>query len=112
MTLFCDPGVKWGGESIGGIRISHLSHLATPIVEVQLNESKHRKITYKVYRVEIDVSERFKKAMSAIMSADNIDALERTWKQCNKVYEACDEKQRNELDSAKSEKMEALKNAS
>jgi hypothetical protein len=83
-----------------------------PIKEVQLNESKHRKITYKVYRVEIDVSERFKKAMSAIMAADNIDALERTWKQCGKVYEACDEKQRNELDSAKSEKMEALKNAS
>lgn len=112
MTLFCDPGVKWGGESVGGIRISHLSHLATPIVEVQLNESKHRKITYKVYRVEIDVSERFKKAMASIMKAANIEALEKTWKLCSQVYEACDEKQRNELDSAKSEKMEALKNAS
>jgi hypothetical protein len=78
---------------------------------VLLNESKFRKLTYKVYRVEIDVIERFKQAMWAIMAADNIDALERTWKQCNKVYEACDEKQRNELDSAKSEKMEAFKNA-
>ena len=27
MTLFCDPSVKWGGVAIGGIRISHLSHI-------------------------------------------------------------------------------------
>ena len=79
---------------------------------MQLNESKHKKTTYKVYQITIDVSERFKKAMAAINAASTVEALERTWTQCNKVYEACDEKLRNELDSAKSEKMEALKNAS
>jgi hypothetical protein len=27
MTLFRDPTVKWGGIEIGGIRISHMSHI-------------------------------------------------------------------------------------
>lgn len=27
MTLFCDPKVRWGGMEVGGIRISHMSHL-------------------------------------------------------------------------------------
>lgn len=27
MTLYCDPKVKWGGMEVGGIRISHLSHI-------------------------------------------------------------------------------------
>ena len=27
MTLFCDPEVKFGGVKMGGIRISHLSHI-------------------------------------------------------------------------------------
>ena len=26
-TLYCDPKVKWGGMEVGGIRISHLSHI-------------------------------------------------------------------------------------
>jgi len=27
MTLYCDPDVKFGGLAVGGIRISHLSHI-------------------------------------------------------------------------------------
>lgn len=27
MTLFCDPNVSWAGVKVGGIRISHLSHI-------------------------------------------------------------------------------------
>lgn len=27
MTLYCDPTVKWAGEEVGGLRISHLSHI-------------------------------------------------------------------------------------
>ena len=28
MTLYCDPDVKFGGMAVGGIRISHLSHIS------------------------------------------------------------------------------------
>lgn len=27
MTLFGDPSVKWAGQAVGGIRISHISHI-------------------------------------------------------------------------------------
>ena len=27
LTLFCDPKVKWGGLEVGGIRVSHMSHI-------------------------------------------------------------------------------------
>lgn len=30
LTLYRDPSVKWAGEEVGGIRISHLSHLDKP----------------------------------------------------------------------------------
>ena len=28
VTLYCDPTVQFGGEAVGGTRISHLSHIA------------------------------------------------------------------------------------
>lgn len=27
LTLYCDPTVKWGGMAVGGLRISHMSHI-------------------------------------------------------------------------------------
>lgn len=27
LTIYCDPQVKWGGMEVGGIRISHMSHI-------------------------------------------------------------------------------------
>jgi len=31
MTLYNDPSVTWAGQKVGGIRISHLSHIDEPI---------------------------------------------------------------------------------
>lgn len=31
LTLYCDPKVKWGGMEVGGIRISHMSHIDSAI---------------------------------------------------------------------------------
>lgn len=42
MTLFRDEKVKWAGEEIGGIRVSHLSHIKGE-QKVALQESKHKK---------------------------------------------------------------------
>lgn len=36
ITLFCDPDVKFGGVEVGGIRISHMSHLDGPVKVPQL----------------------------------------------------------------------------
>lgn len=42
MTLFHDPDVKFGGVKVGGIRISHLSHIEQSIA-VSLNSTKGKK---------------------------------------------------------------------
>lgn len=47
-TLYCDPSVKWGGMEVGGIRISHLSHLDRRLV-MALTATKGSK---KVFTVE------------------------------------------------------------
>lgn len=31
MVLFCDDAVKWGGKPVGGVRISHVSHIDKPV---------------------------------------------------------------------------------
>lgn len=31
VTLYCDPSVRFGGVEVGGIRISHLSHITKPL---------------------------------------------------------------------------------
>jgi hypothetical protein len=33
MTLFREPGVKWAGEPVGGIRISHMSHISGELAQ-------------------------------------------------------------------------------
>ncbi len=31
VTLFCDPTVRFGGQEVGGTRISHMSHIDKPL---------------------------------------------------------------------------------
>jgi hypothetical protein len=47
MTLFRDADVKWAGQAIGGIRVSHLSHIKGKL-KVALQESKGKKVLYSV----------------------------------------------------------------
>ena len=47
MTLYRDASVKWAGQAIGGIRVSHLSHIDKPM-QVALAESKGKKTLHKI----------------------------------------------------------------
>lgn len=42
IKLFCDPEVKFGGVKVGGIRISHLSHMDKPL-RVMLSTSRGKR---------------------------------------------------------------------
>ena len=53
MTLFCDPSVKWGGVKVGGIRISHLSHIESDI-SVMLAETKGKKTQVNIKRLKTE----------------------------------------------------------
>lgn len=46
MTLFNDPNVTWAGQKVGGIRISHVSHIDEPIsLSLTANRGKRKPYT-------------------------------------------------------------------
>lgn len=47
MTLYRDPAVKFGGMDVGGIRVSHLSHIDRPL-SVALTVSRGKRQPYTV----------------------------------------------------------------
>lgn len=47
MTLYLDPDVSFGGIKVGGIRISHMSHIAGP-QKMALTSAKARRSPYQV----------------------------------------------------------------
>lgn len=53
MTLFRDEKVKWAGTDVGGIRISHLSHITEPMT-MALSASKGNRKPYTVKPLEIE----------------------------------------------------------
>lgn len=51
MQLFCDPSVKFGGDEVGGIRISHLSHIDKAL-KVSLTATRGKKTLYTVEKLK------------------------------------------------------------
>ena len=47
MTLFRDEKVKWAGEEVGGIRVSHLSHIDKQL-KVALRESEQKSVLHTI----------------------------------------------------------------
>jgi hypothetical protein len=47
MTLYRDPEVRFGGSEVGGIRVSHLSHIAKPL-SVALTVTRGKRAAHRV----------------------------------------------------------------
>jgi hypothetical protein len=77
MTLFNKPDVKFGGIVVGGIRISHLSHIDRDI-QLSLTATKGKKEPLVISRL----LDPFAQVKSAIGSAadQGVDALQAAWK--------------------------------
>lgn len=108
ITLYADGSVKWAGEEVGGIRISHLSHIEKE-VKVLLNQTKGKKHAYIVQPLAIDTASRVATALKAINSAVDVASVEKTWRMCGKVYDAASDEQKLQLESSRDEKLEELK---
>lgn len=50
MTLYCDPEVKFGGVKVGGVRISHLSHIERDL-DLALTATRGRKETVRIRKI-------------------------------------------------------------
>lgn len=54
MTLFCDPSVTFGGAQVGGIRISHISHIESDL-NIALTVSRAQKRAFHVKRLVVEI---------------------------------------------------------
>lgn len=54
LTVFRDPDVKYGGEAVGGVRISHMSGI-TGTTQTSLIVTRGRRSLYTVHPLRIDV---------------------------------------------------------
>lgn len=57
ITLYGDPSVEYGGVAVGGIRISHLSHINTDM-EIMVTPKRGKRIPWKVSKLNIPAQDR------------------------------------------------------
>lgn len=83
VTLYRDPKVKWGGLEIGGIRISHMSHIDRDML-LQLTATKGKRAPHVITPLVVedrptekaDPARKWATAYVArVNSADDMDAL-------------------------------------
>lgn len=73
ITLYCDPKIRWGGLEVGGLRISHMSHLDSQLT-MALTVSRGSKKPYTVKPLVAEAS-----YSDQIRDADSLDALGKVW---------------------------------
>jgi hypothetical protein len=81
MTLYRAPEVKWAGEEVGGIRLSHLSHIAAPL-KVALKESQKKKVLWTVQPLpDAPTTPKPEPLTDAMIAcADDVAQLGKWWK--------------------------------
>lgn len=101
MVVYCDPTVKWGGEDVGGIRISHLSHIEQPCV-VQLNVTRGKKGTWTVAPIGTgDIESRVQKVIHTLGQCDTDEKVAEVMRRAKQVYAEASDEQRARIDAAK-----------
>ena len=53
LTIYCDPDITFGKDRVGGIRISHVSHIDKP-ADILLTVSRGRRTTFTVQPLAAD----------------------------------------------------------
>jgi len=79
MTLYRDPTVKWAGMEVGGIRISHLSHIDSTMT-MALTATKGSRKPFTVKPLLAEVIDRRDWA-AEIQAAADLAGLQAVWKQ-------------------------------
>ena len=120
VTLYSDPKVKWGGLEVGGVRISHMSHIDRPL-SMALTATKGRRADYTVKPLVLQASPpppqepaalTPKEAADMIRQAGNVAELRAVFGEVYKHFPAYDDATRDALtdlkDAVKLELTEAV----
>ena len=70
MTIYNDPTIRFGGAEVGGIRISHLSHIERGL-RVSLTSTKGKKALHEVHPLQIEESPTLAQVLAAIEAASS-----------------------------------------
>ncbi len=85
LTLYRDPAVKWGGMEVGGIRISHMSHLPEPMT-MALTATKGSRKPYTVRPMPVaQVIDPKADWPAKLTAAATLDDLAAVWKSIPKA---------------------------
>lgn len=76
LTLYRNPKVKWGGVEVGGIEVSHMSHIDSPVT-VALTKTKGVKKPHQVKPLAIQNSQPAQQAAPAALTAEEIATISR-----------------------------------
>lgn len=79
LTLFRDPRVRWAGQEVGGVRISHMSDLPKPVINLSLQVTRGKKAPYEIRRLEHQKSNQEKKQTESYpdeLFNENFDRME------------------------------------
>lgn len=82
VRLFCDANVTWGGMKVGGIRISHMTHIERDMV-IALTATKGKKVMATIKPLVMEQAQSaaltLDQARADMQAADTLDALKVVW---------------------------------
>lgn len=81
IELYLDPTVKWGGQAVGGIRISRVSHIDKPVT-VSLTVTRGKRSPWTVQPLADDQTATLEQA---IQRAETLDDLAFVWQAVTKA---------------------------
>lgn len=79
ITIYRDPDITFGRDKVGGIRISHLSHIERRH-EVALTVTRGKRSTFAVDPLPADPADEFSQRIAAASSVEELEAIARDLK--------------------------------
>lgn len=100
LQVYNDPAVKFGGEDVGGIRISHMSDIPTGL-KVSLTSTRGKKAKYEIKPLKIDSGPRLSDVLAAIAAADNKQAMDAAKDMATRLRDDAEREQAREAYAAR-----------
>ena len=86
LTIFTNPDVMYGGEKVGGIQISHMSHLDKPLT-LALTVRRGKRAPYTVEPLTAPASTASQLTDAEISACTDVEALRAMWPRASTVQQ-------------------------
>ncbi len=86
LTLFRNPDVTFGGEKVGGIQISHMSHLEKPLT-LALTMRRGKRAPYTVQPLTVPASPATQLTDAEIAACTDVEELRAMWPRASTVQQ-------------------------